>query len=266
MVYQVGEYEQLCANQVHLCLTCFDDSRLDGLLDDYRRLLTVDELAQGQRFHFAIDRRRYLVTRALLRCTLSRYVDIDPADWRFAVNQYGRPHIASASGRAADMHFNVSHTNSLMVVGVSVRRALGVDTENVTRRESLVHLADRFFAEHEAAALKSLALAQQHVRFFEYWTLKEAYIKARGMGLSIPLDHFSFDMSQPSSIALSVDPRLGDDAARWAFWQWLLDDGYLLALCAERTPEAISAVRLWRGLPLSTMTPFQAEPSRISAA
>lgn len=266
MIYQVGEYEQLCANQVHLWLTCFDDPRLDGLLDDYRRLLTADELARQQRFHFEVDRRRYLVTRALLRCTLSRYVDMDSADWRFAANEYGRPFIASASGRAADIHFNVSHTNSLIVVGVSVRRALGVDTENVTRRESLVHLADRFFAEHEAAALKSLALAQQHVRFFEYWTLKESYIKARGMGLSIPLDRFSFDVSQPSNIALSVDPQLGDDAARWAFWQWSLDDAYVLALCAERNPEAISAVRLWRGLPLSTMMPLQAEPSRMSAA
>jgi hypothetical protein len=110
MVYQVGEYEQLCTGQIHLWLTFFDDPRLDGMLDDYRRLLTDDERAQEKKFYFEKDQRRYLVTRALLRCTLSRYVDRDPSAWRFASNEYGRPYIAEADGVTSPLHFNLSHT------------------------------------------------------------------------------------------------------------------------------------------------------------
>jgi len=262
MVYQVGEYEQLCTGQIHLWLTFFDDPRLDGMLDDYRRLLTDDERAQEKKFYFEKDQRRYLVTRALLRCTLSRYVDRAPSAWRFASNEYGRPHIAEADGVTSPLHFNLSHTNSLIVIAMATHRQVGVDTENVSRRQNLVHLADRYFSDPEKATLQSLTLSQQHVGFFEYWTLKEAYIKARGMGLSIPLDRFSFDLSRPSQIGLSVHPQLGDDAARWAFWQWTVADDYLLALCAQRTPQAISCVSLWEALPLLTMRPYGVEPSR----
>jgi 4'-phosphopantetheinyl transferase len=82
--------------------------------------------------------------------------------------------------------------------------------------------------------LQTLPEPLQPLRFFQYWTLKESYIKARGMGLSIPLDRFSFDASQPTRITFSVDPILEDDAAHWTFWQWSLAEGYLLALCAQR--------------------------------
>jgi 4'-phosphopantetheinyl transferase len=264
MVYRAGEYARLNENQVHLWLTFFDDPRLDALLDEYRRLLTADEREQEKRFYFEADRRRYLVTRALLRCTLSRYVNTPPSDWRFAANEYGRPHIADAQGLAARIHFNISHTHSLIAVAVSLQGTLGVDTENVARRPSVVHLADHYFADAEKAALQSLPFSLQPFRFFEYWTLKESYIKARGMGLSIPLDRFSFDVSRPNRIALSVDPSLEDDAARWTFWQWSLDKDYLLALCAQRSGEVHPSVHLWRTLPLLAMQPEDAAPSRTS--
>jgi len=134
MIYLAGEYERLRENQIHVWLTYFDDPRLDGLLDEYRRLLSATELAQEKKFYFESDRRRYLVTRALLRCTLSRYVDLDPTAWHFEANEYGRPHIANAEGLAAHLHFNISHTNSLIAVAVSLQGPLGVDTENVSRR------------------------------------------------------------------------------------------------------------------------------------
>lgn len=256
MVYLAGEYERLSENQVHLWLTFFDDPKVDGLQEDYRRLLTTDELAQERRFHFEADRRRYLVTRALLRCTLSRYIDVHPSAWRFATNEYGRPHIADAQGSAARVHFNISHTHSLIAVAVSLQGPLGVDTENVPRRPAVAHLADHYFANAEKVDLRSLPLPQQPLRFFEYWTLKESYIKARGMGLSIPLDRFSFDVARPGRIKLDVDPCLEDDAARWTFWQWSLGTDYLLALCAQRIGENTPSVQLWRTLPL---LPPQAE-------
>ena len=264
MSHLAGEYERLREHQAHVWLTFFDDPRLDGLLDDYRQLLTADELAQEKRFHFEADRRRYLVTRALLRCTLSRYIDLPPSAWRFETNEYGRPYIANTEVPATRLHFNISHTNSLIAVAVSLQGALGVDTENLSRRPTVSHLAARYFASTENRALQSLPLSQQALRFFEYWTLKESYIKTRGMGLSIPLDHFSFDVSQPGRIHLHVDPSLEDDATRWAFWQWSLGDDYLLALCAQRTCAAASTVRLWRVLPLLSMQTEDTQPTRIS--
>ncbi|RZI84653.1 MAG: 4'-phosphopantetheinyl transferase superfamily protein [Rubrivivax sp.] len=263
MVHVAGEYERLNDNQIHLWLTRFDDPSLDRLLAEYRKLLTADELAQEKRFHFEKDRRRYLVTRTLLRCTLSRYLDIAPSAWKFATNEHGRPHIANPDGPASRIHFNISHTNSLIALAVSAQGPVGVDTENASRRVSLT-LADHYFAETEKVDVQSLPPSEQPFRFFEYWTLKEAYIKARGMGLSIPLDQFSFDVSRPGRVALSLDPRLEDDAARWSLWQWCLDDGYLLALCAQRGGEIIPSVQLWRTLPLLLEQPENIKPSRSS--
>jgi len=159
---------------------------------------------------------------------------LDPTAWHFEANEYGRPHIANAEGLAAHLHFNISHTNSLIAVAVSLQGPLGVDTENVSRRLTVAPLADRYFADKEKTDLQTLPEPLQPLRFFQYWTLKESYIKARGMGLSIPLDRFSFDASQPTRITFSVDPILEDDAAHWTFWQWSLAEGYLLALCAQR--------------------------------
>ncbi|RZL03956.1 MAG: 4'-phosphopantetheinyl transferase superfamily protein [Rubrivivax sp.] len=262
----VAGYGQLRANEVHLWLTFFDDPRLDALLDGYRGLLTADELAQARRFHFEADQRRHLVTRALLRCTLSRYAGLDPRAWRFEVNAHGRPRIAAAHGLAEPLDFNISHTKSLIVVAVNAHGGLGVDTENVARRRNLVHLAEHYFSDPEKAALRALPLAEQHARFFEYWTLKESYIKARGMGLSIPLDQFSFDLSQDARIALSVDPALNDEAPRWAFWQWPLKQDYLLALCALRGAGALPRVRLWDTLPSLSSQACGIPPSRCSHA
>ena len=246
--------EPLRDDEVHLWLAFLDDPRLDALVDDHQRLLTCEELAQTRRFHFPADQRRHLVTRALLRCTLSRYADIDPPDWRFELNAHGRPRIASAHALARPLDFNLSHSKGLVVVGVSTRGGLGVDTENVARRENLVHLARHHFAAAEASALTSLPLSEQHARFFEYWTLKEAYIKARGLGLSIPLDSFSVDLSQPSRIAFS-EPG-------WAFWQWILKDGHLLALCLPCHDGALPRVRLWETLPLLSSRRVDLQPWR----
>ncbi|MDO9001889.1 MAG: 4'-phosphopantetheinyl transferase superfamily protein [Aquabacterium sp.] len=135
----------------------------------------------------------------------------------------------------------------------------------MSRRLTVAPLADHYFANAEKGNLQSLPLSQQPFRFFEYWTLKEAYIKARGMGLSIPLDRFSFDVTQAGRIDLHVDPCLEDDAERWMFWQWSLDQDYLLALCAQRNCNAATpSVQLWRALPLLTSQTEDTGPLRTS--
>lgn len=266
MVHQTGAYQRLHDPEVHLWICFLDDPRLAGLLDDCRRLLTPDELAQTSRFHFEADRHRHLITRALLRCTLSRYMAVEPTAWRFELSDHGRPRIASVHALPVRLDFNISHTRSLVIVAVSARDGLGVDTENLAQRKNLLHLAEHCFADAEKAALNALPPSEQHARFFEHWTLKESYIKARGLGLSIPLDQFAFDLSRPGRIALSTDPVLEDDAARWAFWQWCLKEDHLVALCLPHPGGVLPRVRLWEAPPLLPGTPWEVVPSRCSHA
>jgi 4'-phosphopantetheinyl transferase len=216
----------LSPNEIHLWLAYYDE------IDDQRMrlhhaLLDDAEKAQHLRFYFERDRRRYFATRVLVRSVLSRYAPV-------AANGYGRPEIANAGIPVSGLCFNISHTSGLIVLGITSGRQLGVDVENIRARDVSVELADRFFSPIEVAALAEVASELRQDRFFEYWTLKESYIKARGMGLSIPLDKFSFRFPQDHAIELSIDPELQDRSERWQFWQLRPTPAYLVAICAER--------------------------------
>jgi 4'-phosphopantetheinyl transferase len=201
----------------------------NDLLQRYRALLSPPELQAQQRFHFEKDRHRYLVTRALVRTVLSRYAPIAPQDWEFAANAYGKPSVAKSMAHSAalaqTLSFNVSHTQDLVVLGVTHGAALGVDVES-TQRGAALDAAQAFFAPSEVADLAQLPAHLQADRFFQYWTLKESYIKARGLGLSIGLDQFSFDLSQPGRVRLWV-------AAHWRFWQLRPSPQHWVAVCAR---------------------------------
>jgi 4'-phosphopantetheinyl transferase len=235
--------------EVHLWLA-FHEEAGEALHEAYREILEPAEREREPRFHFAADRRRYLVTRALVRTVLARYVAVDPQDWRFADNAYGRPEIANPEGKRARLSFNISHTHDLIVLGVTRGRALGVDVENVGRRGAMTDVADHYFAPAEAAALARVPVAQQQHRFFEYWTFKESYIKARGMGLSLPLDGFSFQFPDDRSVELRIDRALGDDPRRWELVQLRPSPQHLLAVCAERVGAAPLQLIVRRTIPL----------------
>ncbi|WP_315729208.1 MULTISPECIES: 4'-phosphopantetheinyl transferase family protein [unclassified Bradyrhizobium] len=237
-------------NAIHLWMTSFDQIDDENLLRRYQTLLSDEEREQQRRFHFEIDRRCYLVARALVRSVLSRYEPVAPRDWQFTANAYGRPEIAAVHGEAARLRFNISHTNSLILMGVACQRWLGVDVENDRLREAPVDAALSYFAEREVQDLYALPPTRQKERFFEYWTLKESYIKARGRGLSIPLDRFSFDFPSDQHVRLSVDESLSDSASRWWVWQFRLLDDYIGAVCSERDSETIPQLLLRHVIPL----------------
>ncbi len=156
-------------------------------------LLDDGELRCYRAFRFAADAQLYLAAHVLLRTTLSRYANVPPADWRFVRGRHGRPEIAPELGAPHRLRFNLSHTRGLAACAVTDRVAVGVDVEPLDRMVDYQVLADRWFSRREARQLRALPVAQQRTRFLEYWTLKEAYIKACGGGLSIPLDGFSFE-------------------------------------------------------------------------
>jgi 4'-phosphopantetheinyl transferase len=221
------------SDEIHLWLASYGDIAGEALLTAYRRLLNEAEKAQEPRFYFARDRLRYLVTRALVRTVLTRYLpSVRPEEWVFSTNAYGRPQIVNPEARG--LSFNLSHTHSMIVLGVTRGRALGVDVENVVSREVSIDVAAHFFAPREVADLARVPASRQQYRFFEYWTFKESYIKARGMGLSLPLDKFGFHFPDADAVGLEIDPALHDDPARWQFWQFRPSPEYLVAVCAER--------------------------------
>lgn len=215
-----------------------DELRLPQLLQRYWQLIDGQEQAQARRFHFAADRHRYLVTRVLVRTVLSRYAPLAPEQWRFVRNAYGKPSVDNDIRQAARMSFNLSHSRQLVVLGVGCGQALGIDTEHLGGGQAPVELAARYFCADEAQALAACPSGLRGERFYHYWTLKESYIKARGMGLSIPLDQFGFAFGAGGRIGMRVAPGLDDQAGRWRFWQWRPAATALVALCAQSaTPQ-----------------------------
>jgi 4'-phosphopantetheinyl transferase len=156
----------------------------------------------------------------MVRSCLSHYCpEIAPAAWRFVENEHGRPDVAPSVG-APPIVFNLSHTEGLAACAVVLDAPVGVDVEWVDRRSATTEIADRFFAAAEVEQLHATPPAAQKSRFFDFWTLKESYIKARGKGLALPLAQFAFSVVEGPPIRLSVAPQLGDDPARWEFALW----------------------------------------------
>jgi 4'-phosphopantetheinyl transferase len=172
-------------------------------------LLTVDERAQHQRFIPPGKRHEFLVARVLTRTVLSRELGCAPMDVHFTKNQWGRPDVAG-------LHFNLTHTDGLVAMLVSREHEVGCDTELLSRAPKLLALGSNVFAPKELGDLAALPEDERAQRAVTLWTLKESYIKARGMGLALALDGFAFRFS-PSGVHLEVEPALNDDGARWQF-------------------------------------------------
>ena len=154
------------------------------------RLLSIDECRRMERFAFDRDRKRFLLSHGLLRVILSRYVDEDPHQLRFEVSAQGKPHLIGRDSRPASVQFSLAHSAECAVGGVARGRAIGVDVEAIRRDVEALALAERFFAPEEARRLNEADGESQRSLFYRYWTAKEAYLKARGVGLSDGLNRF----------------------------------------------------------------------------
>jgi 4'-phosphopantetheinyl transferase len=237
--------------EVHLWYV-LPDELVDGeLLNACRRLLSPDEIERNGRFVFRKDRHRDLVTRALVRSVLSRYrPEVDPASWQFSTNAYGRPEVAGTR-QQPPLHFNLSHTDRLIVCLVGRAREIGVDVEHVGRVVLAEDIAERFFSPTEVRDLWALPAEVRRDRFFDLWTLKEAYIKARGLGLQLPLDQFSFHLDTGQAIRISFGPRIRDDPRSWQFSLFRLTTGHRVAVALRRREAPDLAIRVQRTVPLT---------------
>jgi len=201
-----------------------------ALLNRFFEWLSPEERAQHRRFRFDKHRHTYLISHALVRQALSLSTQIAPAQFSFKTNAYGKPFVA-APAHLQTVHFNLSHTEGLAAVAISKQTALGIDVENIHRRDMTQELAEQFFAPEECQVVSQASDQERSTKMLEFWTLKESYIKAVGMGLSIELDSFAFKLATETQAPrlLRLDAR-ADAIEAWRFWQARPTDNHLLAL------------------------------------
>jgi 4'-phosphopantetheinyl transferase len=196
---------------------------------NFEATLSADELARCGRFHFNEDRRDFAAAHALLRRTLSLYSALPPREWRFQLNRYGKP--ATVSDQAVGLTFNLSHTRGLVTCAVACGHDVGIDVEAIRGSETRRDIAARFFSDAEQRYLSACAPHEYALRFVELWTLKEAYIKALGTGLSHPLDSFSFTFGDGGIV---FDPGSGVSPRQWQFAVAIPSPGFCLAVAVRR--------------------------------
>jgi 4'-phosphopantetheinyl transferase len=185
-----------------------------GALAACEATLSDEERARAGRLRGAEARRTFTVAHALLRASLSRAAALPPAAWRFEKGPQGKPALVGAPPEAASLHFNLSHTDGLVACAVARGAEVGVDVERGARLRDPLAVAERFFAPAEAAALAALDEPERRERFLDAWVLKEALLKARGLGIAGALREVVVTLDAPRP-AVALGPGLADDARRW---------------------------------------------------
>ena len=191
-------------------------------------ILNDEERARAARFHFERDRHRFIAGRAALRRVLATYLDRAPADLVFTVGPHGKPALENLG-----LEFNLSHSGGCGLLAVTRGRRIGVDVEHVRADFAGEDIARRFFAPAEVEALAGSAPDQYATGFFRCWTRKEAYVKARGDGLSLALDRFEVPLDQGATRALASCLDDPSECARWSLREIVPAPGYLGALVVE---------------------------------
>lgn len=204
----------------------------------FERCLAPDELARADRFHFARERRRYVVTRAALRILLGRMLSLEAADVCLQYGAEGKPSLATA--HQSDLQFNVAHSHELALVALARGPALGVDLEYRRELDDAQRIAQRFFSTQEVAALLAAPAAQQQTLFFRIWTRKEAFVKATGKGLSQELD--AFDVMAADGSPLS-HVAFNGAVTPWRVFDLTPGEPYAAALVVWSRNEELSFVQ-----------------------
>lgn len=190
--------------------------------------LSAEECLRAQRFRFERDRHTFLVVRASLRRLLAACLDVPPAHLVFTYNEFGKPQLADAPG----LYFNVSHARGAAAIALSRNGRIGVDVEQITRERATHEAVRQYFSARESLALDDCSEGARHELFFALWTLKEAYLKARDEGLSIPLDRFGFSLAQDMA-EIRFESRLGDRAEDWQFCTRVVFSDYRWSVAIE---------------------------------
>jgi 4'-phosphopantetheinyl transferase len=225
-------------DQVHLWRACLDLPAY--ILQNLTSVLSPDEISRASRFVFDKDRNHFVVARAILREILGGYLNVEPAELRFQYGQRLKPTLDLAH-HGSGVRFNVSHSCGMAAYAFAFEREVGVDLELIRPSFAGIEIAERFFSRAELAELRGLSAALQSRGFFLCWTRKEAYVKARGEGLHIPLDEFDVSLTPGQAETLkSVDDQ------RWTLRSFEPQEEWVGAVVAEG---AEWQMRKWQWIP-----------------
>ncbi len=216
-----------------------------GNLDPHAYHLSAEERERASRFHFDWDRKRFILSHGSLRAILGHYLDLPPEAIVFGLGEHGKPNLDPVPNNAGT-RFNLSHSGDLVLIAVARQSEVGVDVEKIRPEIELERLAKRFFSADEAEGLMALESGLRLQAFFRCWTRKEAYIKAHGKGLSIPLNQFRVSLEPdvlPALLANWEDPQ---ETYRWSIHDIDLGEEYLGALAVEGKQKQI---RYWNYFP-----------------
>jgi 4'-phosphopantetheinyl transferase len=195
----------------------------------YEIQLSNDEIERANRFYQEGKQRKYVIGRSILRHILGRYLNVDGSAVRFTYNLQGKPFLADDS----NLCFNVSHSRNVMLIAVTAGTNVGVDVEYIREDALLDQVAQSFFSENEIRILRSLSKPDRQTSFFLGWTRKEAYIKARDLGLSLPLSQFDVSMKRGEPAQLLVTSYDPAEAVRWSIFNLEPADHYAAAVAVE---------------------------------
>lgn len=216
-------------DEIHIWRAVLDAS--PRCIEALRLTLPHEEVVRANRFCFPRDRDQFILTRGLLRALLAGYTGLEPTSLRFLSGPYGKPALATDTVQQT-LRFNVSHTGGVALFALSRFREVGVDVELVRPDFDWAQISG-LFAPRENAFLHTLAEGAQAEAFFRLWTRKEAYAKARGLGLAIPLDQLDLSLptEEPTLLVLAGEEQPG--ATSWSLRELTLNEGYVAALAVE---------------------------------
>jgi 4'-phosphopantetheinyl transferase len=208
--------QHLGADEVHVWQVHSAAVSDAALLRRFETLLSAEEEERHARFSHERTRQEYLLARGLARTVLASYAGVRPDALRFSADAFGKPVLEEPLGDP-HLHFNLSHSHGVVVCAVALGRQVGIDVEDGGRRLECLDLAERYFAPAEVAHLRNLSADERPAAFFAIWTLKEAFVKAIGHGLSFPLDTFAFEIERDRLRAFRPPASL---AGKWRFFQF----------------------------------------------
>jgi 4'-phosphopantetheinyl transferase len=185
--------QQLLDNEIHLWSINPQQITAQEQLKSIKSLLSQDELEKVQRYRLAKAQHNALITRAFVRSLLALYTGQKAQDIEFTITEHGKPELANS---ALPIRFNLSHNNELIICALCLNNDIGCDVESLYRKISVNNIAERYFSADEYQSLQTLPDCKRQIRFFEYWTLKEAFVKATGLGISQGLNTFSFRIGE----------------------------------------------------------------------
>lgn len=217
-------------DEVHVWRAALDQT--PSQVQRFLQSLAADEQARAERFCLARDREHFIVARGVLRAILGGYSNQVPESLSFCYGSHGKPALAGEPDGDA-IRFNVAHSHGVALYAVTRGRQVGIDLEHIRFDLAVAEIAERFFSRREAATLRTLPIEVRREAFFRCWTRKEAYIKARGEGLSLPLDHFDVSLAPGEPAAVVATRQDPSEASGWSLQELTPAPGYLATLAVE---------------------------------